>query len=178
MTAAYKCKIVVFSLTALCCLFMSFAASGQTILASSTAKHVFSDPKIQDVFKLTIRGTSLLKADAIFEIVSSPGKVLYHETFKAYSLSNELETEGFSQKQEEEYIRKRVREFFNEKHFLKPAVRLKDKTDSDYSDMTVWNELRANKAAIGFQYLLSYENDRKIAYSKRLGKVVTYWSCC
>ena len=161
------------------CLFITaLPASAQKILAFSTAKHELSDPATKDIFKLTLTGVSLMKSEATFEITNSKGVRIYYEKFKGLWLSNELETDGFSVKQEEDYIRKRVKEFFSEKNFLKPAIGVKDMTDSDYSDMKLWNEIRANPRAIGFSYLLSYENNRKIAWSKQLKKVVVYWGCC
>lgn len=157
---------------------MNAPANVQKILASSTAKHIFSDPTSYDLFKLTLTGNTLLKSKATFEILNAKGIRLYHESFDGIWLSNELETEGFSTKQEDAYIRKRVKDFFNESNFLKPAVGPKDMTNSDYSDLKIWNELRANRNAIGFSYLLSYENNRKIAWSKKLKKTVVYWGCC
>ncbi|MEJ7691663.1 hypothetical protein [Daejeonella sp.] len=157
---------------------MSIPAHAQKILASSTAKHAFSDPKTQDVFKLTLTGNTLLKSKATFEIFSPRGIRLYHETFEGFSLSNELEIDGFSVKQEEEYILKRVKEFFDKKNFLTPAITPKDPTDTDYSDLKIWNDIRTDRTAIGFSYLLSYEYNRKIAWSKKLKKTVAYWGCC
>ena len=164
----------------LCLLITSLTATAQKILASSTVNHVFSNPATKDIFKLTLTGTTLLKSKATFEISNANGIRLYQEKFDGFWLLNELEVDAYNMniKQQEDYIRKRVKEFFSESNFLKPAIGSKDKSVSDYSDLQIWNEIRANRNALGFSYLLSYENHRKIAWSNKLKKTVVYWACC
>lgn len=162
----------------MCLLTISMPATAQLILASSTVRHVFSDPVTKDVFRLTLTGRSLMKSQAIFEITNSRGASIYYKKFEGALLLDMVENEDISLIQKEDYIRKRVRNFFDEKNFLKPAIKVKDKTDSDYSNMEIWNEIRDNRNAIGFSYLLSYENHRKIAWSNKLKKTVIYWNCC
>lgn len=171
--------VLVYSIIS-CLLTISFPATAQNILASSKIKHAFSDPATQDIFNLTLTGTSLLKSKATFEIFNAKGLRLYQEKFDGLWLLNELEVDAYNMniRQQEDYLRKRVKEFFDEKNFLKPAIGSKDVTESDYSDLIIWNEIRANRKAIGFSYLLSYENHRKIAWSNKLKKVVEYWGCC
>lgn len=164
----------------LCQLSISLPATAQKILASSTTRHAFSSRVTKDVFKLTLTGKTLLESNATFDIINFKGVRIYHETFDGSLLLNELEVDAYNLnlKQQEDYIRKRVKEFFHEKNFLKPAIKLMDMTDNDYSDMDIWNGIRINRKAIGFSYLLSYENNRKIAWSENLKRTVVYWACC
>src|SRR4051812_21823299 len=66
------------------------------VLLSNTIKHPFSDPTRSDTFKLTIRGNSLLKAEAILEILDQGGKSLYRETFPADLLVDELTVDAYN----------------------------------------------------------------------------------
>ena len=67
---------------------------------------------------------------------------------------------------------------FNEDNFKKPAIDTEDRLDSEYSDPGNWEAIKADRAAIGFYFLLGEEDGRSIAWSKKLGKVVLYFSCC
>lgn len=188
MQAAYLRKLLpLFCILALACNGPAVKQAepakpvSKPVLASNITKHLFSDPNTPDVFKLSIRGDSLLKGTCTFEIITAAGKSIYHEEFKAQMLLNSLlaDDNKWTPQQQEEYIRKRVKEFFLEKQFKKPAIDKSDKFDQDLNrDIKVFNALKADHAAIGFSYLFDYEYSRDIAYVKELGKVVVYWGCC
>jgi hypothetical protein len=71
-----------------------------------------------------------------------------------------------------------LREFFGEKNFLAPAIKENENFDSDYSDKNIWFDIREDRTATGFSYSIGEEDSRKIAFSKKLKKVVLYFNCC
>jgi hypothetical protein len=81
-------------------------------------------------------------------------------------------------KDTEKYMRNRVKEFFDEKNFNYPAIKQDEVFDEDYSDMEIWNDIKSDRTAIGFYYLIGEEDGRTIAYSKKTKKVVMYFNCC
>ena len=85
---------------------------------------------------------------------------------------------GASVKDQENFIKSRVLEFFDEKNFKTPAIKSDEVFDEDYSDKDIWESIKNDKHAIGFYFLIGEEDGRSIAYSKRLKKVVLYFNCC
>ena len=162
-------------------LFFPFFIVGQgNNLLESKITHEFSSSVSKDTFKIKAVGSNLLKANIIFTISSSSGTEIYSASFLAIDLINEGLPKGIgaSRKDQEKYILKRIREFFDEKNFCQPAIKDNEEFDVDYSNKYIWMDIKADKAAIGFYYLIGEEDNRKIAYSKKSKKVVLYFNCC
>lgn len=151
------------------------------LLIENKVFHTFSDPSKKDEFRIIITGKSLLKGTVLFTITNSEGKNLLKEEFDAnYLLGYDFTGNIDSQKETDAFIQKRIREFFSEDRFSVPAIE-KDVVFEDqsyYIDKETWEEVKANKQAVGFYYLLGSEDGRHIAFSKKKGKVVMFYNCC
>ncbi|TSJ42521.1 hypothetical protein [Fluviicola chungangensis] len=150
-------------------------------LIENKVLHAFSDPKKQDEFQLVITGESLLKGKAVLTITSSEGKDLLKETFDAnFLLGYDFTGDIHSKKETDAFITKRVKEFFSEDRFTVPAIEENDvfEDQSYYIDKATWEEIKSNRQAIGFYYLLGSEDGRHVAFSKQKGKAVMYYNCC
>jgi len=150
-------------------------------LVENKIMHAFSNPLKKDEFRITITGKSLLKGKALLTITSSEGKNLVREEFDAnYLLGYDFTGNINSKKETDAFIQKRIKDFFSEDKFSTPAIEddIVFEDQSYYIDKETWEEIKANKQAIGFYYLLGAEDGRHIAFSKKKGKVVMFYNCC
>ncbi|MGV3609837.1 MAG: hypothetical protein ACO1N0_02740 [Fluviicola sp.] len=150
-------------------------------LIENKVLHAFSDPSKKDEFRIVITGKSLLKGKVLFTITSAAGKNLLKEEFDAnYLLNYGFQGDIDSQKDTDAFITKRIRDFFSKESFFVPAIKENDvfEDQSYYIDEETWKEIKANKKAIGFHYLVGEEDGRYIAFSKKKGKVVMVYNCC
>jgi hypothetical protein len=147
-------------------------------------KHEFSTPGKTDVFRITLTGNKISEADVVFRIISAAGKEIYNVKFKGRDLIGYGLVEKWgngvkpTDKEFEAYILKRLKEFFQEKNFSKPAIAAGARYDMAYSDKKIWDEIKADKTSVGFHYLIGSEDGRWIAFSKKQNKVVMYMNCC
>lgn len=143
--------------------------------------HAFSNPEKKDVFFIGIKGKNLLDGKVILTITSSDGKQLLSEEFDAdYLLGYDFTGDIKSKKETDAFIKKRIESFFDAKNFSVPAIE-NDVVFEDqeyYIDKETWEEIKTNKQAIGFYYLLGKEDGRHIAFSVKKQKVVMYYNCC
>lgn len=150
-------------------------------LIENKKMHAFSDPGKKDEFFIAIKGKNLLDGKVVFTIRSWDGKQLLKEEFDAnYLLGYDFTGDIKSQKDTDAFIKKRIQSFFADDRFSVPAIK-DDVVFEDqeyYIDKESWEEIKANKQAIGFYYLLGEEDGRHIAFSKKKGKVVMYYNCC
>ncbi|MBK0404968.1 hypothetical protein I5M27_18430 [Adhaeribacter sp. BT258] len=152
---------------------------GGDILLNNSKRHNFSNNQSPDIFRLILKGKDLVNAEATFSITNSFGREIFKETFPASDLIGyEITVENPSIIKKEEVIKKRANEFFIEKNFLNPAISPKEEFDEDYAEETIWKDIKMDRTAIGFFYLLGEEGLSWIAYSKKTGKVVMYRTCC
>ncbi len=151
------------------------------LLIENKVLHAFSNPAKKDEFRIVITGKSLLKGKALLTVTSSDGKSLVKEAFDAnYLLGYDFTGNINSKKETDAFITKRIKEFFSEDRFSVPAIEedVVFEDQSYYIDKETWEEVKANKQAIGFYYLLGAEDGRHIAFSKKKGKVVMFYNCC
>lgn len=164
--------------------------------------HCFSNPVALDTFRLSYH--SLDKQDVItFDIISSEGKLIFHERFFVWALNDDLNPfyhyytmKGWKKEKyytnyqdsihvtdslkraEHPYILSRINQFFNENYFTSnPVTPLHDK----FPELLVkgsYEEFLKDTTTIGFTFRLAEENIRGIAYSKKKKKVVVYYTCC
>lgn len=150
-------------------------------LIENKVLHAFSDPSKKDEFRIVVTGKSLLKGKVIFTITSAEGKNLLKEEFDAdYLLGYDFTGDIHSQKETDAFITKRIKEFFSKEKFSVPAIEeeVVFEDQSYYIDKETWEEIKTNKNAIGFYYLLGKEDGRHITFSKKKGKVVMFYNCC
>ncbi len=171
-------KKSLFYLYILIIIVLGNACSHNSILYKNEVSHNFSNPKTLDQFQLTIKGKSLLDSETIFTIKNADGITLFSETFPSTDLIGYGLLYDTTRKQQEDYILKRAKNFFNEDKFFARAINSKDEFDADYSDLEIWNDIKSDSTAIGFSFLIGEENMRFIAFSKKLKKIVVYFCCC
>jgi len=151
------------------------------LLIENKILHAFSNPATKDEFRIVITGESLLKGKVLLTITSSEGKNLVKEEFDAnYLLGYDFTGNINSKKETDAFIKKRIKEFFSEDKFSTPAIEddIVFEDQSYYIDKETWEEIKANKQAIGFYYLLGSEDGRHMAFSKKKGKAVMFYNCC
>ncbi|WP_019948564.1 hypothetical protein [Hymenobacter aerophilus] len=146
-------------------------------LLTSRSRHVFSDPAAPDVFALVLRGPSVLSGEAAFTITTAAGQVIFREILTSPDLEAalvyEMKTPTATQAEREAYVRRRVREFFAESNFRRPALAAAYPSPAPASpDRTTWNDLRQRPDAVRFDYLVGKEDRRHIAWSPLSKQVV------
>ena len=138
--------------------------------------HIFSDPTKPDNFALDLSGNTLLKSSILFTITNPQGKLIYQDSMSASDLEAsmvyEMKTPTATEKQREEFIKKRLNEFFSDKNFSTPAIAPNDIYDPSFGDEKAWNAIKKDPKSINFNYLVGKENGRRISYSKQLSKVM------
>lgn len=150
-----------------------------SVLIENRVMHAFSQVDNKDEFYICIKGKSILKGKIIFKITNSDGIELLNEEFPSYLMMDY----GFvgdmnSLKDCEDYIKNRIKDFFNEKYFICPAIKSDENFDESYSNKEIWDEIKSDQTRIGFSYLIGEEDGRHISFSKKKGKVVIYFNCC
>jgi hypothetical protein len=144
--------------------------------------HAFSNPAKKDEFRIVVTGKNLSKGKVLFTITSAEGKNLLTEEFDTDDLLASYDFMGDinSQKETDAFITKRIKEFFSKEKFSVPAIEADAafEDQSYYIDKETWEEIKSDKKAVGFYYLLGKEDGRHIAFSKKKGKVVMYYNCC
>ena len=150
-------------------------------LIENKVLRAFSDPAKKDEFRIVVTGKSLLKGKVLFTITSAEGKNLLKEEFDAdYLLGYDFTGNMDSQKETDAFITKRVNQFFSKENFSVPAIEdeVVFEDQSYYIDKETWEEIKSDKQAIGFYYLLGKEDGRHIAFSRKKRKVVMFYNCC
>lgn len=149
--------------------------------AEVVTKHVFSNPEKEDVFKLRIEGNDPSNSIVHFTISNDKGELVYAEDFKVGLLLDESllpANETLTEDDKIAALTKEINSFFREENFSMPAIGNDSDFREEYSDKAVWNDIKKDKSAVGFYYLLGGQNGRSIAWSKIQGKVVVYFNCC
>ena len=85
-----------------------------------------------------------------------------------YDMKNAEATE----EERKEYIRKRVKDFFDEEYFSTPAIPKEIDYQPGFGDQVTWLAVKNDKNAVGFSYLLGKEKGRRVAYSKLKDQVI------
>jgi hypothetical protein len=150
-----------------------------SILIENRMYHVFSNPEKKDTFYICVKGKSLTEGKVVFTIISYNGVEILKEEFSSYTLLDYGFNDDYStKKNKEEYIKKRIKEFFLESNFYAPAINTGERFNEYYSVREIWEEIKSDKTAVGFNYLIGEEDGRKIAYSKKKKRIVMYYNCC
>lgn len=152
----------------------------QERLLENVVYRTFSNSSTQDKFSISINGTSIVGGTMKFTISASDGITIHSEEYpSSYLIGYGLgSTTPPTLKEEEDYIKKRVAEFFNADNFSNPAIGANDEVDTDYSNEEDWKDIRSDQTAVGFYYLIAEEAGCQLAYSKKSRKSIKYFCCC
>lgn len=148
---------------------------GTTELApiEKTTTSPFTDTLKLDTFKVSWQGTTAKGSTLVFKIISYKGEEIYKTSIKADELlkANEnLKTERDKVK----FLKNEVEYFFEEEHFLFPAVMPNEQPDKNVPDKAFYEELKQTQLN-GFNYRLGREAKVYIAWSKKENKVKAYY---
>lgn len=149
-----------------------------TVLYKSEALHYFSSTVEKDTFKIIVTGQSIKDGQFKFQIITKAGQLILDESYETTMLLDYGLKDKPNDNEIEEYIKARIDKFFNEDNFHQPAISKTDTFDKDYSEKEIWDDIIADQTSIGFYYLIGEEAGQQIAFSKKLGKVVSYFNCC
>ena len=144
-----------------------------------TVVQAFTDTLAQDTFKVALKGKESKDMLFLFTITNSKGLQIYKEEIsattllKSYLASEELKKESDKIK----FLNDEINLFFEEEHFLIPAVTLEEKADQNVPDLLFYEELKKSKLN-GFNYSLGKDKQIYIAWSAKEQKVKVYYQCC
>lgn len=147
------------------------------VLYEVSRLHLFTDEHRMDTFNVQVVGKDYSSAQVHISIKNTVGKEIYSDSLPMVHF---MESEGYdrlSTKEKEAHIKKRLDAMLTDDQFEKPAEVLAN-NDPEMSDPEAHKEFSADKSAIGFIMRLGYEDVIHIAWSKKRGKVVVYFSCC
>jgi hypothetical protein len=149
-----------------------------TVLYKSEALHYFSSTVDKDTFKIIITGQAIKDGQFKFQIITKDGQIILEESYETTMLLDYGLKDKPTDMEITEYIKSRIDNFFIEDNFHQPAISKTDTFDEDYSEKEIWDDIIADQTSIGFYYLIGEEAGQQIAFSKKLGKVVSYYNCC
>lgn len=147
----------------------------KTVLNTVTASHAFSDPKTKDRFVLQLRGPRVLTAQAHLIVISSTGDTLRHEVLPARALLGNTDlkdAQSASVREQEIAILEGMNTFFADGHFTQPAIPAGTEQPAEVDSKT-WSALREDPATVGFDYQGAGGAERRIAYARKMGKIVS-----
>jgi hypothetical protein len=139
----------------------------------------FSSSASKDVFSLELIGESVLNGKIKFQIFTSKSEQIYSVSFNSIDmLGYEIAPEA-TLEQKEDFILRRMDNFFEETNFVRPAIDQSEYDSEDYDEIDegLWNSIKNNNS-VGFYYLLGEGNMTWITYLKEKNEVVKYKSCC
>jgi hypothetical protein len=148
--------------------------SGTTVLNTVRASHSFSDPKTKDNFLLQLRGPRILTSRLHLIVLTTKGDTLRHEVMPARALLQGSEAQGSkltTVRDQEITILRRMNGFFSEDHFGTLTVPSSTRKPAGL-DAKAWTTLLADPAAISFEYPGIAGSDKRLAYSRQLGRAV------
>ncbi len=148
--------------------------NSQTVLNTVRATHAFSNPKTRDNFTLQLRGSRIITGQVHFIVTSSTGDTLRHEVLPARALLDgkaPADARGATSRDQEIAILRGMNTFFATSHFSQPAVPAQEDQPAEV-DGAVWQALRADPAAVGFDFPGPDGSERRLAYVRKLRKAV------
>ena len=148
--------------------------SERTVLRTVNAAHNFSTTKSKDNFILQLRGPKIATSQAYFIIVSTTGDTLRKEMLPATALINERDLDdpqAATVRDKEIAILQGMNSFFRDDRFVQPAVP-RTATQPENVDAQTWTSVKDDARAVGFDYPSADGRERRLAYSKKLGRAV------
>ncbi len=156
----------------------TFQMMDTSLLYRFRKSYYFSTAIHTDVFELSLRGSSVLKAKATFTIRRVNGDILYTDSGAATSLAaNDADDIVVQERQ----IIENAQHFLDADNYISPAVHDDEEFDRAVNiDRELFQELHWNDLIAGFSYI-SLKNPTKrvkIAFSRQRNKMVVYYICC
>ena len=144
-----------------------------------TKLQAFTDTVQLDTFKIALLGEESKDMKLLFTITTNKGEQVYKkeiladELLKSYLATADLKNEAKKVK----FLNDEVNFFFEDEHFLMPAITEQEKPDNNTPDKVFYEELKASKLN-GFSYRLGKDTNIYIAWSAKDKKVKIYYKCC
>lgn len=176
-------KLFIYILSIICLLYACSTSSSNNIdnegNLEKTTTFAFSDLTKLDTFKVAIIGTNSKDMQLLFTIKSFDGKEIYKQEIKTSELlKNYLATADLKKESDKiKFLKEEIAYFFEEHHFLEPAVTPDEQPDKNVPDKAFYNELKQS-GLNGFDYRLGKDNNVYIAWSAKEQKVKVYYKCC
>ncbi|SNR31229.1 MULTISPECIES: hypothetical protein [Hymenobacter] len=148
--------------------------SERTVLRTVNTTHYFSNAKTKDNFILQLRGPKIATAQAYFIIVRSTGDTLRKEVMPATALINErdlADPRAATVRDKEIAILQGMNSFFATDRFVQPAIP-RTSAQPENVDVQSWSSVKEDTRSIGFDYTASEGRERRLAFSKKLGRAV------
>lgn len=144
-----------------------------------TVLQAFSDTVKLDTFKIELKGEKAKDMLLLFTITSYKGIQIYKQEIKAAELLKSYLASADLKKEEEKvkFLNDEINYFFDEQHFLIPAVTEQEQPDNNVPDKGFYNELKQTMLN-GFDYRLGKDTKIYIAWSVKEQKVKAYYKCC
>ena len=144
-----------------------------------TSTFHFSNASKLDTFKVALIGKDTKDMQLLFTIKSFEGKEIYREEISADELlQNYIATAELKKESEKlKFLKEEIAYFFEEQHFLEPAVTPNEQPDKNVPDKVFYNELKQS-GLNGFDYRLGKDHNVYIAWSAKEQKVKIYYKCC
>lgn len=175
-------KLASLSLLVLAIAFASCTSNSSKKIAGTlekTSLQPFTDTLKQDTFKIALKGKDSKDMSLFFTITSFNGEKIYEKELKAADLLKNFLASAELKKEDDKikFLQDEVEGFFDEEHFLVPAVMPDEKPDENVPDKSFYDELKQS-GLNGFDYSTGKEDKVYIAWSKAEKKVKVYYSCC
>jgi hypothetical protein len=144
-----------------------------------TKLQAFTDTVQLDTFKIALVGDEIKDMKLLFTITTKNGEQVYKkeiladELLKSYLATADLKNEEKKIK----FLNDEVNFFFEDEHFLIPAITQQEKPDNNTPDKAFYEELKASQLN-GFSYRLGKDTNVYIAWSAKDKKVKIYYKCC
>lgn len=144
-----------------------------------TTTFAFSDTSKLDTFKVALVGKDSKDMQLLFTIKSFEGKEIYKQEINANELlKNYLATADLKKESDKiKFLKEEIAYFFEEHHFLEPAVTADEQPDKNVPDKAFHSELKKSSLN-GFDYRLGKDHNVYIAWSPKEQKVKVYYKCC
>lgn len=148
-------------------------------ITEKTKLYAFSDSIQTDTFKINLIGDKSDDMKLIFTITNFNGVQIYKEEVTANQLlKNYLTSEDLKKESDKiRFLNEQLTVFFDEEHFLEPAVTSDQQPDDNAPDKAFYEELKQNQLN-GFYYSLGKDKSIYIAWSAKEQKVKIYYQCC
>lgn len=144
-----------------------------------TTTFAFSDTVKLDTFSVALIGENTKNMQLLFTIKSADGKEIYRQEISTDELlKNYIATADMKKESDKiKFLKEEIAYFFDEKHFLEPAVTTDEQPDKNVPDKAFYNELKQS-GLNGFDYRLGKDSNVYIAWSTQEQKVKVYYKCC
>ena len=148
-------------------------------ITEKTKLYAFSNSAKPDTFKINLIGNKSEDMNLVFTITNFDGEQIYKQEVKATQLLlSYLASEDLKKESDKiNFLNEQMNVFFDEEHFLEPAVTTDQQPDNNSPDIVFFDELKQNQLN-GFYYSLGKDKSIYIAWSPKEQKVKIYYQCC